>query len=188
MNGPNPELNPFSPSWTPGFFTLYHKSPSPVAAQRPVRPATGPPAAFPQRAPWRASLGIRGFQVDPGIDLGVQLGQRRSVVIGVRRGVSANRFNALPRPTTRCYNLRMTVEILRDHLQRRPFVPFHVVTSAGQTYTVSHPENAILLRGGLVVAYGDGNGDLPEHVATLSLLHITAVETLPNGKPRRRRG
>jgi hypothetical protein len=56
----------------------------------------------------------------------------------------------------------MTIEILRDHLTKRPFSPFRVVASSGESYDVRHPENAILIKGGLVIAYGGGNGDLPD--------------------------
>ncbi len=72
----------------------------------------------------------------------------------------------------------MTIDTLKECLSRRPFEPFRVVTSSGQTYEVRHPENAVLYKNGLVVAYGAANGDLPERVAMLSLLHITAVETV----------
>lgn len=81
----------------------------------------------------------------------------------------------------------MTVDILRDHVLKRPFTPFRVIASSGQAYDVRHPENAILIKGGLVVAYGGGNGDLPEHVATLSLMHLSTIETIPERKRRQRR-
>ncbi|NOT00801.1 MAG: hypothetical protein HOP29_09255 [Phycisphaerales bacterium] len=80
----------------------------------------------------------------------------------------------------------MTIEILREYLTKRPFVPFRVVASSGQTYDVVHPENAILIRGGLVVAYGSGNGDLPDRVATLSLMHIATVESVQRRSSRKR--
>ncbi|RJP42522.1 MAG: hypothetical protein C4547_00315 [Phycisphaerales bacterium] len=69
----------------------------------------------------------------------------------------------------------MTLELLRGFLAKRPFQPFRLVTSSGQVYDVIHPENAILVKGGLVVAYGAKSSDLPDRVATLSLPHIAAV-------------
>ena len=80
----------------------------------------------------------------------------------------------------------MTIEILKDDLTRRPFEPFRIVTSSGQAYEVRHPENAILIRGGIVIAHGGGNGDLPESAATLSLMHISSIEALRSGARRRR--
>lgn len=81
----------------------------------------------------------------------------------------------------------MINDTLRQQLARRPFEPFHVVTSSGQTYDVRHPDAAILLKNGLAVAYGGPSSGLPEHVANLSLLHITAVESLPLPKNGRKR-
>jgi hypothetical protein len=86
----------------------------------------------------------------------------------------------------------MTIDTLQEILGRRPFEPFRVVTSSRERYDIRHPENAVLLRNGLIVAYGSTNGSLPEHFAALSLLHITAVKRIPTGRrtvgvPRRRR-
>lgn len=69
-------------------------------------------------------------------------------------------------------------------LSRRPFEPFRVGTSSGQRYDVRHPENAILYKSGLIVAYGGTNGSLPESYADIALLHITAVEKLTAGRAR----
>jgi len=58
----------------------------------------------------------------------------------------------------------------------------------GQAYDGMHPESAMLVKGGLVVAYGRTNGDLPERVATLSLLHIASVEDVAERGSGGRRG
>lgn len=76
----------------------------------------------------------------------------------------------------------MSATVLRDLLSRRPFQPFAVRLSSGDTYEVRHPEMALLLRNGLYIAAPDGSGDLPEHAAWCSLLHVTAVEPLPTGQ------
>ncbi|MCK6464699.1 MAG: hypothetical protein L6Q93_07630 [Phycisphaerae bacterium] len=81
----------------------------------------------------------------------------------------------------------MTIDLLQGFLRKQPFEPFRVVASSGQGYDVTHPENAILVKGGLVIAYGGHNGDLPERVATLSLLHIAAVESIPGSAGSQRR-
>lgn len=78
----------------------------------------------------------------------------------------------------------MTIDTLQDHLKRQPFEPFRVVTSSGRAYDVRHPDAAILLRNGLVVAYGTKKG-LPEHAATISHLHIVAVEPMIESTGRR---
>lgn len=70
----------------------------------------------------------------------------------------------------------MTINVIRDALARRPFEPFRLVLSSGDTCEVRHPENALLLRGGAYVAEHD-NGHLPERAVFCSLLHVAAVET-----------
>lgn len=78
----------------------------------------------------------------------------------------------------------MTIDTLKELLGRRPFEPFRVVASSGQRYVIRHPENAILHKSGLVVAYGGTNGSLPDSYADLALLHITAVEKIAAARPR----
>jgi len=72
----------------------------------------------------------------------------------------------------------MTIDTLKDYLRRRPFTPFRVTLSSGQSFDVRHPDAAILLKNGLAVAYGESHDDLPDRLAHLSLLHITSVESL----------
>ena len=79
----------------------------------------------------------------------------------------------------------MTVQTFRNLLTKRPFEPFRVVMSSGERYDVRHPEMAFLTRTTLYIGTGDDQG-IPEDPAFCSLLHITAVEPLSNGKPRRR--
>ncbi len=85
----------------------------------------------------------------------------------------------------------MTIDTLKEFISRRPFAPFRIVASSGETYDVRHPENAVLYRHGLMLAYGGRGDEVPEHAAHLSLLHITAVEPLAtsrgNGSSHRRR-
>lgn len=70
----------------------------------------------------------------------------------------------------------MSTNVLKEALTRRPFEPFRIRLSSGDVYEVRHPENALLLRGGLYVALGS-DGDLPDRAVFCSLLHIAAVET-----------
>jgi len=71
----------------------------------------------------------------------------------------------------------MSTSVLLDALRRRPFEPIRLRLSSGDVYEVRHPENALLLRGGVYVALGS-EGDLPERAVFCSLLHIAAVETV----------
>ncbi len=79
----------------------------------------------------------------------------------------------------------MTLDNVLELLKRRPFDPFRVVTSSGESYEIRHPEMAWPIRNGVYVGLG-GKGGLPDRAAFVSLLHISAVETLsPNGAKKR---
>lgn len=71
----------------------------------------------------------------------------------------------------------MTVEALRDWIQRRPFLPFRISTSSGEAYEIRHPELAFLTRAELVIGLGERDG-VPSRYRSVSLLHITAAEPL----------
>lgn len=71
----------------------------------------------------------------------------------------------------------MTAETVRDWLLRRPFQPFRLRTSDGESYEVRHPEMAFVTRAEVVVGIAERNG-IPSRHRTLSLLHVTAVEPL----------
>lgn len=72
------------------------------------------------------------------------------------------------------------VQNIRDLLQRRPFEPFRVVLSSGDSYDVRHPEFAWLVKGGLYVGLPDEEGGkengLPDRAVYCSALHIAALE------------
>ena len=72
----------------------------------------------------------------------------------------------------------MTVQTFRDPLAARPFRPFRLVMSSGQTYEMRHPEMAMLTRSDLLVGIGDTNYGVPAEFKICSLLHVTAVEPL----------
>ena len=81
----------------------------------------------------------------------------------------------------------MTTENIRDILSRRPFEPVRVVMSSGESYEVRHPDNAMLVRGALVVGYPSNGHDLPPHFAVCSLLHIAHIEPVRSARAGRRR-
>jgi hypothetical protein len=72
----------------------------------------------------------------------------------------------------------MTLQTFRDLLATRPFKPFRVVMSSGQTYEVRHPEMAWLTRSDLLIGLDDADDGIPANFKICSLLHITAVEPL----------
>jgi hypothetical protein len=62
------------------------------------------------------------------------------------------------------------LEQIRRYLRATPFVPFEIHTSAGEVFTVEHPENCAIVAHTAVVALPDG-----ENAIMLSALHITGV-------------
>ena len=77
----------------------------------------------------------------------------------------------------------MTVQTFRDLLAQRPFKPFRLVMSSGQTYEVRHPETAMLTRSSILVGIDEADDGIPAEFKICSLLHVTAIEPLPAGAP-----
>jgi hypothetical protein len=71
----------------------------------------------------------------------------------------------------------MTVQTFRELLARRPFKPFRLVMSSGQTYEVRHPEVAMLTRSDMLVGTDLEDG-VPAEFKVCSLLHVATVEPI----------
>ncbi|MCK6485207.1 MAG: hypothetical protein HUU22_05550 [Phycisphaerae bacterium] len=67
-------------------------------------------------------------------------------------------------------------------LDRAPFVPIGVLTTAGESYVVRNPRTVALLKSEVFIAHPDS--DRRNYVP---FLHISAVDTLANGRPGRSR-
>jgi hypothetical protein len=72
----------------------------------------------------------------------------------------------------------MTVQTFRNLLAQRPFSPFRIVMSSGQSYEVRDPEMAWLTRTDLLVGVDETDEGVPAEFKICSLLHITTVEPL----------
>jgi hypothetical protein len=72
----------------------------------------------------------------------------------------------------------MTVQTFRQLLTQRPFQPFRLVMSSGQSYEVRHPENAFLTRSDILVGVDDADDGVPADFRICSLLHVSAIEPL----------
>ncbi len=81
----------------------------------------------------------------------------------------------------------MTVQTFRDLLAQRPFKPFRLVMSSGQTYEVRHPEMAMLTRSDILVGVGETDENVPADFRICALLHVTSIEPLPSSGPGRTR-
>ena len=80
----------------------------------------------------------------------------------------------------------MTLDNVLELLRERPFEPFRIVTSSGESYQIRHPEMAWPIRNGLYVGLGT-KGPVPDRAAFVSLLHISAIETLPRNGAKKRK-
>ena len=83
----------------------------------------------------------------------------------------------------------MTVQTFKQLLGERPFKPFRLVMSSGQTYEVRHPEMAWLTRSDILVGVDETEDGVPAEFKICSLLHVTAIEPISarsNGTRRRK--
>ncbi len=72
----------------------------------------------------------------------------------------------------------MTLQILRELMTRRPYVPFRLIMSSGVSYEVRHPESAMLTRTCILVGIDAADDNVPAEFKICSLLHIASVEPL----------
>lgn len=75
----------------------------------------------------------------------------------------------------------MTVQTFRELLTQRPFKPFRLVMSSGQSYEVRHPEMAMLTKTDMLVGINETKDGVPAEFRICSLLHVTAVEPIAAG-------
>jgi hypothetical protein len=72
----------------------------------------------------------------------------------------------------------MNLQTFRDLLTQKPFLPFRLVMSSGQSYEVRHPEMAWLTRSDILVGLGETDEGIPSEFRICSLLHVTGIEPL----------
>ncbi|TWT40955.1 hypothetical protein RAS1_36440 [Phycisphaerae bacterium RAS1] len=80
----------------------------------------------------------------------------------------------------------MTVDSIRDILEREPFHAFRVRASSGATYDVRNPGLVVVLKSQLLIAEPRS-----DRYALIPFLHVAGIELISNGhthpsrKPRR---
>lgn len=67
----------------------------------------------------------------------------------------------------------MNMESIRQWLNRRPFEPFVLRLSNGETHEVRHPENVVLLKTRIIIGYPE-----TDRAVHCSLIHVNSVEAL----------
>lgn len=82
----------------------------------------------------------------------------------------------------------MIADTIRERLAQQPFEPFIIRSSSGQGYKVGGPDLVVLMKTKVFVAEARS-----DRAATVSYLHIAAIEELGKGngrhatRPRRNR-
>lgn len=66
----------------------------------------------------------------------------------------------------------MNEQTVRQFIEVRPFEPFIVTLSSGQTHEVKHPENVVLTKTKIVIVNPEN-----DTVVVAALLHITGIST-----------
>jgi hypothetical protein len=67
----------------------------------------------------------------------------------------------------------MTTDTLRDLVLRRPFEPFVINLSSGESHEIRHPECLAIGKTRIVVSYPED-----DRLVICSVLHITSVDAL----------
>ena len=71
----------------------------------------------------------------------------------------------------------MRPEDLIELVRRRPFGPFRIHITDGNTYDIRHPDQIIVLRSRAVLGVGGDNG-VADHLEHIALVHVVRVEEL----------
>ncbi len=72
-------------------------------------------------------------------------------------------------------------------VDERPFTPFRIIMSSGDRYEIRHPEQAFVTKARIYIGLRPDQRGIPEDSEICSVLHITSVEPLKNGKRKSHR-
>jgi hypothetical protein len=67
----------------------------------------------------------------------------------------------------------MTADVLRDLILRRPFEPFVIHLSSGESHEIRHPECLAIGKTRMCVSYPE-----EDRLVICSMLHVTSVEAV----------
>jgi hypothetical protein len=78
----------------------------------------------------------------------------------------------------------MNAKAIQDILRTRPFEPVYFVLSSGDRYLVRHPDNVMLMKERVEIAYYENQSqvepdELPDRSINVSYLHVAAIEPAP---------
>lgn len=72
----------------------------------------------------------------------------------------------------------MTTTMFRDLLRQRPFRPFRIVMSSGESYEVRHPEMAWVTKNDIFVGIDVADDGVPADARICPMFHVATVEPL----------
>jgi hypothetical protein len=67
----------------------------------------------------------------------------------------------------------MNAETIREWMQRRPFEPFVISLSNGETHEIRHPENLAIGKDRLAIVNPDSDS-----ISHIALIHVNSVRPL----------
>jgi len=74
----------------------------------------------------------------------------------------------------------MRAEDLLEILRTRPFVPFRIHMTDGQTYDIVHPEAVLVLRTRAIIGFRpDPTTILPDRAQPIAFVHIVRTSEIP---------
>lgn len=74
----------------------------------------------------------------------------------------------------------MRAEDLMEMLRKRPFVPFRIYMTDGQTYDIVHPEAVLVLRSRAVIGLRpDPETKIADWSEDIALVHIVRTSAIP---------
>jgi hypothetical protein len=77
-----------------------------------------------------------------------------------------------------------TADDIQARVRQQPFVPLRIVTSAGETFDVYHPDLIMVGRRSLTIGTASAENPTQYELTTrVAILHITALADLPNPVP-----
>lgn len=78
----------------------------------------------------------------------------------------------------------MTQEDLHEAVRRRPFEPFQIVLTTGETYDIRHPELLMVGRRSAIIGItSDPAKTVYDRSIKVDLLHVVGVKDLPVQPP-----
>lgn len=81
----------------------------------------------------------------------------------------------------------MRTSEIENPLHQRPFLPFRLCMSDGNSFDVRHPEMILVSRTIIAVALHEGRDGRPEGLVFCDPVHIIRIEPLSDGRPKAQR-